>query len=70
MGDGSAIGVTPVEYHWRSSKTRRKYMNLRLHKEGYQDAVKSFWLNLDHASTGDAFSQPQHLQFDLIKNAE
>ena len=70
MEDGSVIGVTPVQFLWRSNNVNRKYMNVRMHKEGYQDAVKSFWLSLDYKSEGDARSNPQLVQFELIKDSE
>ena len=70
MEDGTTIGLTPVKYHWRSTSTKRKYMNLRLHKDGYQDAVKSFWLDLGHKSADSAFKNPQYLNFELSPAAE
>jgi len=70
MEDGSVIGVTPVQFLWRSSNVKRKYMNVRMHKEGYQDTVKSFWLSLDHKSEKGARKNPQLVQFELIKTQE
>lgn len=70
MEDGSVIGVTPVQFLWRSNRVKRKYMNVRMHKDGYQDAVKSFWLSLDHKSEKGARSNPQLVQFELIKDSE
>lgn len=70
MEDGSIIGVTPVQFLWRSGKVKRKYMNVRMQKEGYQDAVKSFWLSLDYKSEKDARKNPQLVQFKLIKVTE
>lgn len=65
MEDGSVIGITPVKYLWRSNETNRKYMNIRMYKDGYKDTVKSFWLNLDHSSETNALDNPQHVQFEL-----
>ena len=70
MEDGSVIGVTPVQFLWRSNSVNRKYMNVRMHKDGYQDAVKSFWLSLDYKSEKDARTNPQLVQFELIKESE
>lgn len=70
MEDGSVIGVTPVQFLWRSNNTKRKYMNVRMHKEGYQDAIKSFWLSLDYKSETDARKNPQLVQFELTKTQE
>jgi len=67
MEDGSVIGITPVKYLWHSKDTSRKFMNVRLHKEGYKDAIKSFWLSLEHGSKKAAFANPQLVEFELIK---
>ena len=37
----------------------------RMHKEGYKDAVKSFWLSLDHGSEAAAVKNPQLIKFGL-----
>jgi len=70
LEDGSVIGVTPVDFLWKSDKTKRKYMNVRMHKVGYTDVVKSFWLSLNHSSAADASSNPQLVQFELNKVSE
>lgn len=70
LEDGSVIGVTPVKYVWRSRDSQRKYMNVQLHKDGFRDAVKSFWLALDYGSAKDAAANPQSVQLDLNPNAE
>lgn len=68
MEDGSVIGVTPVLYRWRSKDANRKFMNVRMQKDGYRDTVKSFWLNLDHRSEEDAIKSPQSVQFTLTES--
>ena len=70
MDDGSVIGVTPVNFKWKSGTVKRKYMNVRMHKDGYQDAVKSFWLNLGTRTAKSADKNPQLVQFELIKVSE
>ena len=70
MEDGSVIGVTPVDYVWRSEEARRKYMHVRLHKPGYRDSVKAFWLALDYNSASDAAANPQSVHFELNKTAD
>ena len=70
MEDGSVIGVTPVDYVWRSEEARRKYMHVRLHKPGYRDSVKAFWLALDYNSASDAEANPQPVHFELNKTAD
>ena len=69
MDDGSVIGVTPVDFTWRSKDAKRKFMNVRMHKDGYQDAIKSFWLRLDYRSPEKASSNPQLVQFELNKGS-
>ena len=70
MEDGSVIGVTPVNHVWRSTDARRKYMNVRLHKSGYRDVVKSFWLALDYNSADDAARNPQPVHFELTQTED
>ena len=65
MEDGSFVGISSVNHAWRSSDTRKKFMNVRLQKEGYQDTFSSFWLNLDYASPKSARQNPQFVKFEL-----
>ena len=55
---------------WRSRDAKRKYMNVQLHKDGYRDVVKSFWLALDYDNADDAAANPQSVQFDINPNAD
>ena len=70
MEDGSVIGVTPVDHVWRSDDARRKYMHVRLHKPGYRDSVKAFWLALDYNSADDAARNAQPVHFELNKTGD
>ncbi len=67
MEDGTVIGSTPVNFLWRSKEAKRKYMNVRVHKDGYKDAVKAFWLSLDYRSANAAHKNPQLVTFELEK---
>ncbi len=70
MDDGSYIGVSTTRHVWLSRNTQRKFMNVRLHKEGYEDSISSFWLNLDYATSKGAAGSPQFVQFDLKPSAD
>jgi hypothetical protein len=65
MEDGSLVGISSVNHVWRSSDTRKKFMNVRLQKDGYQDTFSSFWLNLDYTSPESARQHPQFVEFEL-----
>ena len=67
MEDGTYIGVTPVRHVWKSSDAPRKFMNIRLHKQGFEDLVSTFWLNLGYSSAKKAASNPQPIQLELKK---
>jgi len=70
MDDGFFVGVTPVKHAWRSGQTQRKFMNIRLQKEGYEDEFTSFWLSLDHLSRNSAMGEPMPVHFELKKSSE
>lgn len=65
MEDGSYIGVTPVQHVWRSRDAKSKFMNIRLHQSGFEDAVNSFWLNLKYYSAKSAAENPQPVKLQL-----
>ena len=65
MEDGSFIGVTDLNYVWKSRDSNRKFMNVRLHLPGYQDYVSTFWLNLDYGNASDAKANAQAVDFTL-----
>ena len=65
MEDGYYIGVTPLTHVWRSGDAPRKFMNIRLHKEGYSDELSTFWLNLDYSNSDRAWNSPQILDIKL-----
>ena len=67
MEDGYYIGVTPVRHVWKSKDATRKFMNIRMHKDGYEDFLSTFWLNLNSNSAEDAISNAQSLDVELKK---
>lgn len=67
MGDGTVIGVTPVKVWWEEDSETRKFINIRVHKDGYEDKMASFWVSLRHHSRRDALKDPQSVQIDLTK---
>ena len=65
MEDGSFIGFTTVKHLWRSRDTKRKFMNVRLQKEGYEVTNHTFWLDLKHTNKTSALNDAQLVEFDL-----
>ena len=49
----------------RESKEARRFVNIRLHKDGYQDKTTSFWVNLRHDDKESALRDPQRVQIEL-----
>lgn len=70
MEDGYYIGITPVMHVWKSSDGPRKFMNIRMHKEGYEDFVSTFWLNLNHSSSSQASANPQPVSVELKQSTQ
>ena len=68
MEDGFYIGITPIRHVWKSKDATRKFMNLRLQKEGYKPELSTFWLNLDYATSKGAAAAPQQVKFELDPN--
>ena len=68
MEDGFYIGITPVKHVWKSDDATRKFMNLRLQKEGYKPELSTFWLNLDFGTAKGASAAAQQVQFELEPN--
>jgi hypothetical protein len=70
MEDGFYIGVTPLNYVWKSKDAPRKFMNIRMHKPGYEDLTSTFWLSLGNSTAKTAKSNPQSLSVELKTAAE
>ena len=65
---GVALGVTPFKYWWRDDSVSRKFVNIRVHKEGYRDKTNSFWVDLRHDSRKTALDNAQTIEMVLQKN--
>ena len=68
LDSDTLIGVTPVKVWWKESGDKRKFVNIRLQKEGFRDKTTSFWVSLRHGSRGSAVSNPQSVEVTLDKN--
>ena len=67
MEDSSVLGITPVKVWWRESKEERKFVNILVHKDGFQDKTTSFWVSVRHGSRTEALGDPQNVQIELEK---
>jgi len=59
MDDDTLLGVTPVKVWWSENGSRRKFVNIRLHKKGFRDKTSFFWLSLRHSEKESAMKDPQ-----------
>lgn len=64
---GIVLGVTPFRYWWRDDSLNRKFVNIRVQKEGYADKTNSFWVDLNHKNKDDAVENAQAVQMNLDK---
>ena len=67
LDNDTLMGVTPVKVWWKESGAKRKFVNIRLQKEGYRDKTTSFWVSLRHASRSSAVGNPQSVEVTLDK---
>jgi len=65
---GVTMGVTPLKYWWRDDSVTRKFVNIRVQKEGYHDKTNSFWVDLRHKDRQSALDSAQPIQMTLDKN--
>ncbi len=65
MDDDTLLGVTPVIVWWSEDGTRRKFVNIRLHKKGFRDKTSFFWLSLRHADKNSALKDPQLVKVNM-----
>jgi len=65
---GVLMGVTPVKYWWRDDSQSRKFINIRVQKEGYQDKTNSFWVDLRFDSRKAALENAQSVEMVLDKD--
>ena len=67
LEDDTILGITPFNTWWRDSKQQRKFVNIRLQRDGYEDKTTSFWVTLRHNSREDALSDPHQVSIKLDK---
>ena len=67
MEDDTVVGITPVKVWYKESEEERKFVNVRLQKEGYQDKTASFWVSLRHRSQKSALKNPQFVEIEMDK---
>ncbi len=67
LDNDTLVGVTPVKVWWKESGNQRKFVNIRLQKEGYRDKTTSFWVTLRHSSRDSAVNNPQSVEVTLDK---
>ncbi len=65
---GDLLGVTPVKVWWRDDSASRKFVNIRVQKEGYLDKTNSFWVTLRHDSRKTAMENAQTVEMVLDKS--
>ena len=64
---GVSLGVTPFKYWWRDDSVSRKFVNIRVQKEGYRDKTNSFWVDLRHDNRKAALENAQSIEMLLEK---
>jgi hypothetical protein len=70
MSDDTLFGVTPVKAWWKEHGERRKFVNIRLQKDGYRDKTTSFWVNLEHGARKNALKNAPPVEVILEKQGE
>jgi len=67
LADDTVLGVTPVKVWWREGTEKRKFVNIRVQKDGYRDKTSSFWVTLRHGSKDAALAEPQFVEIQMDK---
>ena len=67
LEDDSLLGTTPVMIHWKNDREESKLITVRFHKDGYDDKVTAFWVNMRHSSRAKAENEPQPVKVELKK---
>ena len=67
LEDDTILGITPFNTWWRDNKQERKFINIRLQKDGFRDKTTSFWVTLRHGTKKDALADPHLVSIKLDK---
>lgn len=70
LEDDTVLGVTPVKVWWREGAEKRKFVNIRVQKEGFRDKTSSFWVTLRHGSKEAALEEPQFVEIKMDQSDE
>lgn len=68
LEDDTVLGVTPVKVWWREGTEKRKFVNIRVQKDGYRDKTSSFWVTLRHSTKEGALAEPQYVEIKMDKS--
>ena len=67
LEDDTVLGVSPVKVWWREGGDKRKFINVRVQKDGFRDKTTSFWVTLRHSNKESALLEPQFVEIKLDK---
>lgn len=59
------IGTTPLTVLLKDTSSTRKYVALKLKKQGYQTDISHFWLSMRHKSESAARANPKKVDLEL-----
>ena len=67
LEDDTNLGTTPVRVWWQARSGDPRYISVRFQKEGFQDKVTAFWVNMRHGSKDSAMSNAVQVKVELDK---
>jgi hypothetical protein len=65
LGDEASLGDTPVMITRKADREESRRISIRLRKQGYNDEVHTFWLNIRNSSRYNAEYYPQEISVEL-----
>lgn len=63
---GTVLGVTPTEVWWEAKSSKKRFINVRLRKNGFYDKLATFWLSMRHSSPEEALKNAQKVEVNLL----
>ncbi len=66
INEGTLLGVTPFISRWKEGD-ERKFVNIRVQKDGYADKTTSFWVSLRYKTRDAAIKNAQSIEMNLEK---